>query len=95
MVNLPKGLTLDLLETRWAGILNPVLANPATNMSFLSNVKLVSGTNVINHGLGQKQQGWIMTDILGAASVYRTQPFNDLTLTLFSSAPVTISLGVY
>src|SRR5712671_4951391 len=84
-----------LMQNRWASQLNPVLGNPMTNMSILKNITLASGNNVINHKLAQLQQGWIITDIQGAATIYRSQPFNDKTLTLNSSAPVTISLGVF
>lgn len=86
---------LSMMQTQWASQLNPVLANPTTNLSVLSNIVLKSGNNVINHKLGQTQQGWILTDIQGAATIYRSAPFNDLTLTLNSSAPVTVSIGVF
>ena len=86
---------LSLLQTTWKAQLDPVLANPTTNLSIIKNINLVSGTNVINHGLGQMQQGWIITDIQGVATIYRSAPFNKLTLTLTSSAPVTVSIGVF
>ena len=41
------------------------------------------------------QQGWIISDQSAAASIYRSAAFNDLTLTLTSSAPCTINLVVY
>lgn len=83
------------MENKWASILNPVLANPMTNMSILENIKLTTGTNVINHLLGQVQQGWVIIDIQGAATIYRNAPFNSTTLSLSSSADVTVSLGVF
>ena len=86
---------LMLLQTQWAGQLNPVLASPLTNPVLLKNIKLASGTNVINHTLQATQQGWIITDISAPATIYRSAPFNNLTLTLTSSAATTVSLAVY
>ncbi len=88
-------VNLMLLQNRWSSQLNPVLANPLTNPTILKNIALVSGANVINHKLGQTMQGWFVTDINASATVYRSAPFNDLTLTLTASAPCTISLGVF
>jgi hypothetical protein len=92
---LPRGLALPMMQTLWASQLDPVLANPANAMSILKNVALINGVTVINHGLGQTQQGWILTDIQGSAMIYRSAPFNSLTLTLTSSAAVTCSIGVF
>ena len=86
---------LSLLQTSWKAILDPVLANPVTNLHILKNVILTTGTNVINHGLQQNQQGWILTDIQGASVIYRNAPFNKTTLSLSSSANVTVSIGVF
>jgi hypothetical protein len=86
---------LQMLQSQWTGQLNPVLANPTTNLSLLQNVAIKTGVNTINHLLGQTQQGWIVTDINAAVTLYRSQPFNDKTLTLVSSGPATISLAVY
>lgn len=86
---------LSLLQTKWKSQIDPVLANPATDMSILKDVKLVSGVNVINHLLGKTQQGWIITDIQAAATIYRSAPFNNLTLTLTSSANTTVNIGVF
>lgn len=95
MAQLPQKLSPDLLQDRWASIINPFLANPLNNQSILKNVALKNGVTVINHLLGQVQQGWFITDINGAAQIYRSAPFNNLTLTLTSNAAVTVSLGVF
>lgn len=86
---------LLLLQTQWTSQLNPLLANPLVNGILLKNVSLANGVTTVNHLLGRKMQGWFITDINGAASVYRSQPFNSLTLTLTSSAQVTVSLYVF
>lgn len=85
----------QMLQTRWASILNPVLSNPVTNPILLTNITLSTGANVINHTLGKMQQGWIITDINAAVTVYRSATFNDKTLTLTSSGNATINLLVY
>jgi len=94
-LQLTKDKDLSLLQTKWKSQLDPVLANPMTNMSILKNVNLVIGVNVINHLLGRVQQGWVITDIQGAAQIYRSAEFNNLTLTLTSDAIVTVSIGVF
>jgi hypothetical protein len=92
---LPQKLTLDNMQNRWASIINPLLSNPLNNSSLLKNIELQTGDNVINHLLGRTLQGWIIVDIQGVADIYRSMPLNDQTLTLNSSAAVTISLGVF
>lgn len=84
-----------LLQNRWSSIINPILANPTNQTSLLNNIELSPGVNVINHKLGRKMQGWVLTDINGIANIYRSAAMNNLTLTLTSDATVTISLGVF
>lgn len=87
--------TLSQMQTRWKSILDVPLANPFNNISLLSNVVLKSGNNQIAHLLGRLQMGWFITDINGAATIYRYQPLTSTYLYLNSSAAVTISLGVF
>jgi hypothetical protein len=96
MAQLPKTVDLQQLISKWSSQLNPLLANPLLQGGQISNVVLVASTpQTINHLLGKMQTGWIITDQNAAAEVYRTQPFNDLTLTLEASANCTVSLWVY
>lgn len=92
---LPQKLPLELMQTVWASELNPVIAFPPNNGILLKNIALSIGTNVINHRLSRMQQGWVLTDQDAAASIYRSQPLNKLTLTLTSDAACSISLWVY
>jgi len=97
-MQLPKGLTLPLLQTKWAAILNPLLGNPSLDSVILQNVSLAIGTNTINHTLGRKLQGWRIILINGAATIYDKQGSNqtpDLTLVLVSNAAVMVSLEVF
>lgn len=92
---LPQKLALDQMQTKWASEINPVLANPLNSVSVLSNIILQTGINVINHKLGRTQQGWFLVDIQAAETVYRSAAFNNLTLSLTASGPVTVSIGVF
>jgi hypothetical protein len=87
-----------LLQTNWASNINPVLTNPLVNGIILSNVKLVTGDNAINHKLGRKLQGWFTVLSNAAVSLYDKQSTNkqsNLTLILNSSGPATVSLYVF
>jgi len=92
---LPLRLPWNQAEDRWATALEPILALPPNQGILLKDVKLSTGANTVNTYLGRQAQGWIVTDQTAAATVYRSQPFNSLTLTLTSSAPTTVSLWVF
>lgn len=94
-MSLPQKLTWDMAQTKWASEINPVLAQPLNSAGYLKGIELISGVTTINHLLGRTMQGWIISDINGAAAIYRSKPFNDLTLTLTSNAPVTVNLVVF
>ncbi len=94
-MGLPKKLPLDLMQDRWASQLNPLLSNQLTQGLLLKDQFLVNGMTVINHRLGRQMVGWFVTDISGAAAIYRSAPLDDKTLTLTSDAPVLASLWVF
>lgn len=98
-VSLPKFQTKDqsfaLLQTSWASSIDPLLSSPLVNGLFLKNVVLINGVTTINHLLGRMQQGWMITDVSGAATVFRSQPLNDKTLVLTSNATVTVIIYVF
>ena len=85
---------MTMLQTQWASQLNPLLTTPF-QPSLLTGIVLNTGTNTINHKLGRTMQGWFVTDINKPITVYRSQPFNDKTLTLTASAGATVNLAVY
>lgn len=95
MSQLSTSLPYDQMLTKWSSVLNPMIANPLNNASILTNVNLKNGVTVINHRLGQTMQGWFLIDIQGPATIYRSAPFNDKTLSLTSDAEVTVSIGVF
>lgn len=98
MAKLPQGLDLTATQNRWASVIEPVISNPANNSLLLKNVVLASGTNVINHRLGRKLQGWVIVRKRGPAAIYDNQDGNqipELTLVLVSDAAVTVDLEVF
>ena len=89
---------LSLMQTGWAQQLNPVIQNPVTQGLLLKNVFLVAGINNINHLLGRKLQGWIVTRISASFVLYDSQdsnPMPELTLQLFSTAAAKVDLYVF
>jgi len=90
----PK-LDWSLANPLWAAALNPIIAAPQSSATILKNIKLANGTTVISHGLGRDMQGWSIVDVNGAATIYRSQPMNALTLTLISNAVVIVSIEVF
>lgn len=91
---LSPNLPWNLANPKWAATLNPIIANPLTNITILSQA-LVSGVNVINTGLQQIQRGWIILDIDAPITIYRSAPFNSTTLSLTCSGPANASIGVF
>lgn len=96
--SLSQKLSWELANPRWASELNPVLANPIVGGRLVKNISMITGVNIINHGLGDKIQGWIVIMNSAAATFYDSQATNprpQLTLILNASAPATISLYVF
>lgn len=94
-MSLPQKLTLDMMQTRWATELDPLLANPLNSVNILQGISLINGANSINHKLSRMQQGWFITDINAAATIYRSAAFNTKTLTLTSNAACVVNIGVF
>jgi len=92
---LSSKLPWELANPLWAQTLNPIINSPLSAASIIENVVLINGTNIIPHKLNRLMQGWFLMDINGIASIYRSLPFNNKTLTLVSNAAVTIGLGVF
>lgn len=98
MAKLPQQLDLPKMQTTWASAIDPVINNPIINGLILQNISLTTGTNVINHKLGRKLQGWYITRVRSSVTIYDTQDSNqtpELTLILVASAPATINLAVF
>lgn len=101
-MNLPIFLSklqdLMMMQTKWAGVLNPMLSNPSIQSVILPNVVLKNGTTVVNHLLGRTLIGWRLIRVRAAATIYDTQDSNqtpNLTLVLVSNAAVMVDLEVF
>lgn len=96
MAQLSTKLSWDLANTKWASILNPIIALAILNGNQINDINLTSHIpQSINHLLGRMQQGWLITDINSNAVIWRTQPFNQYSIVLEASADTTISLWVF
>lgn len=84
-----------MMQNTWGSAIDPVLANPLIKGNILKSISLINGSIVINHLLGRMMQGWFITDINAAATVYRSQQFNNLTLTLTSNAAAIVNIYVF
>lgn len=94
-MQLPIKIPFELMLTKWASILNPLIANPTNNLSILDSFTLAAGNNQIPHKLDRIPKGWIQLDINAAATIYRYQASTINFLYLNSSAPATVTLGVF
>lgn len=93
----PK-LPWELANPKWSATLNPVLANPLVNGLVLANIALTTGNNTINHELGRKLQGYLVTLKNANVTIYDSQQTNqypDLYLVLISSGAAVVSLYVF
>lgn len=87
--------TQDLWQTQWKSILDIVLGKQIVDGVLLTNQVLKNGVNTINHKLGRKPVGWIIIDADAAVTPFRSQPWNEKTLTLTVGADVNICLWVF
>jgi len=90
-----KNQEFQLLQSKWAAEINPLLAKPLSSSNLLKGIQLVTGVNVVNHLLGRQMQGWVISDIDANATIYRSAAMNNLNVTLTSSANCTVNLIVF
>ncbi len=94
-MQLPILSSLTALVTQWKAILDPLLAKPISDVQILPNVSINNGVTTIDHKLNRLMQGWFIVDINAPATIYRSQPLNDKTLTLTSSGACIVNIGVF
>jgi len=90
--------TLQLMQSAWSTLLDPILRNPVNSSVIIPNVTLVTGDNVINTRLARKLIGWSIIRKRAAADIYDKQDTNQtptLTLVLNSSAPCVVDLEIF
>ena len=88
---------LNMMQTKWASMLNPLLSNSANTPYVLQNTKLVTGDNIINHLQDKVLNGYIIVGMHGSYSqIYdKVSPTPKLTLILNSSADTTVDIMVF
>ena len=93
-----KDQDLSLMQSRWKGILDPVLSNPSIQSIILERVSLGVGETSIDHKLGRKPIGWRVIRLRAPAFIFDVQDFNqrpDLTLDLNSDAVTVVDLEIF
>jgi hypothetical protein len=98
MALLSPRLDWSQAQTKWAATLNPIVSNPLVSGLILSDIKVTTGANTINHLLGRDLQGYIVILNSAAITYYDSQATNQrpqLTLILNASGDATISLYVF
>ena len=91
---LPLLLPWDQAQNKWKSQLDPIIALPINGGHIIKNVKLVSGANVVNHGLGANLQGWSVMrrrqfKVTGTPTAY------DITDTQDSNQMPQLTLNLY
>lgn len=89
---------LNQMQSNILNVLNPFLTNPFLFGRLLTDVALVSGDNIINHGLNRVLQGWVLVRVKAVAVIYDNQNSNtqnDTTLILNSDGTYTVNLYVF
>lgn len=90
--------SVNLMQTNWKTTLDPVINQPFNSGNILPTVNLVTGKNIIDHGLGRDLQGWIVIRQTGNSNIYDLQnlnPLPDKNLWLQASSGVTVNLLVF
>jgi len=87
------------IQDNIAQTIAPIIAQPILGGNLLTGIVLVSGQdNIVNHKLGRKLQGWVVTRIVTDATVWDSQSLNPnylQTLILNCSANTTLDLWVF
>ena len=94
----PKEYELDTVQRNVKEFAGQLEKNVVLDGILLENISLLSASsNTVNHKLGRKIKGWIVTKIQANANVWEnsTQPLPSSTLILDVSADCTVSLYVF
>lgn len=79
-------------------VFKQILSQAILNGNILTRVALVTGENIVNHGLGQKLLGWVLVRNRAHADLWDAQDDNPnptKTLILEASANTTVDLLVF
>lgn len=89
---------LDQIQDNVENALAPIFSKEIVNGILLTDIRLIVGTNKIDHGLGRDLRGWIIVGRNSAGTVYDLQAANKLKSTLLvlqSDSFMTINLWCF
>lgn len=86
---------INQLQQSISQAVNPVLQNPISQGSLVTNQSLSSGNNQVPHGLGRQAQGRAIVYQSAASNIYDYQKPDNKFFYLNASAAVTVSLYVF
>lgn len=72
--------------------------NPLLDGVLIENIEFTGAvTVVVNHKLGRRPRGWIVTDLAGSGRIFRGANWTDKTLELANAIanPCTVSIWVF
>jgi len=88
----PQTKDLQRIQSNIIEAVDFIQLSPLTgDVSYVEGVELSTGSNVVNHKLGRKPIGYIVTDINAAVTVYRSGSFASESVALTSSGNATVS----
>lgn len=93
-----KNTELNQVQDNIQRALAPLLGNQVLLGVLLAGIVLKAGVNSVNHTLGRKLTGWTIVRQRAEAQLWDTQDSNptpNLTLSLNSTAAVTVDLYVF
>ena len=90
---------VELLQQNVKKFAKVLEGNPLLDGVFLEDIDLLAGPAIttINHKLGRKPRGWILTDVTSAVAaplIYRIS-WDDKTIELMASLVCNVSLWVF
>ena len=87
---------IELLQQNIKKFVKVLEDNPILDGFFLEDIDLANAANtVINHKLGRRPRGWIVTDHTGVGTLIYRIAWDDKTITLLAAAGCTVSLWVF
>jgi hypothetical protein len=88
---------LQKLQDALSRVFNSLLSKPLIDGRLLNGIELLSsGSNQVNHGLGQSVRGWIVVSQNADARIWEsTSDLPNTTLTLETSNDVTVNLWLF
>lgn len=93
----PADLNTTLSTAHLQNFTHQIESNPLISGRLIEGVVLtLAAPVIINHRLGKRPQGWIIVDVQSAGTpIIKRTAWDNLTLTLATSADCTVSIWVF